>query len=399
MITRAALIPTLILAAASAALAPDARAQETRIIYDRELRAETVELTGMGEGLIRFTDERGRRRETALADVLAIVAAGDEPEELSRALGELRLRSGERIPGEPLASGGGDEEIVWRHPRFGRMSAHLDEVDSVAFDGAGVALLDNAQRAGRDVVDLVNGDRLTGFLIALGEIVEIDTDAGIVQVEAERVRAITLADQGAPPPASAAAMVAWLDDGAVTRLAEIESMERGRVVLRRPSGESAMYSVRSIKGLATEPDRITPLATIKPSAQAAVGDRRTFDPVESLTSAGRVEPLDAADILMPGPMIASWDLPAGAQRLAGSAALDPSAWPWGDCEFVIAVDGYEAFRAHLDQEARSATFNVELDGAQRIDLIVEPGRFGPLNDRVVIQRPLLLIDPPADGYR
>lgn len=370
-----------------------------RTLFDRDLRAETVELTGVSEGLVRFTDERGRRREAALADLLAIIDAGDERERIERDLGELRLRTGERFPGEPLASGGGEEEIVWRHPRFGRLAAPLDHVDGVAFDRAGLDTLDLRRSDARDVVDLTNGDRLTGFLIALSEIVEIDTDAGVVEVEADRVRAITLASPGAPEARRDRAMVAWLDDGTVTRIAAIEPMERARIVLRRPDGESAMYSLRSLRALATQPDRIVPLASLDPASQTPLAGRRTFEPAAAQTQSGRIEPLGAADLLLPGPMAVSWTLPDSALRLAGSAALDGEAWPWGDCEFVIAVDGYEVFRSRLTRDTPPARFNVELDGARTIDLIVEPGLNGPLNDRVVIRRPLLLTGEKAPAYR
>ena len=65
---------------------------------------------------------------------------------------------------------------------------------------------------------------------------------------------------------------------------------------------------------------------------------------------------------------------------------------WGDCEFLISVDGVEVLRHHLSSETPSFPFLVDTPG-RILTIEIDPGRYGPINDRVLIRRPLLLVEP------
>jgi len=105
--------------------------------------------------------------------------------------------------------------------------------------------------------------------------------------------------------------------------------------------------------------------------------------------------LGAPDIELPGPMSVTWTLPAGVTRVAGVAELPVSARAWGDCS-VVMFDGAGAqvWTTRLSGDAPSAPFNIDLSGKDALTLTVrvEAGANGPIEDRVLLRRVLLLLD-------
>jgi len=74
---------------------------------------------------------------------------------------------------------------------------------------------------------------------------------------------------------------------------------------------------------------------------------------------------------------------------------------WGTCELVVMVRrpgeaDEELARVELGRASATRTLDFGLPGAdssrRRLVVRVEPGAFGPIQDRVVLRRPLLLID-------
>src|SRR6185295_1033713 len=86
-----------------------------------------------------------------------------------------------------------------------------------------------------------------------------------------------------------------------------------------------------------------------------------------------VPPLDAADIELPGPMLAEWSVPTGARRLAGWAELPRDCWTWGNCVIVLSLvrgdevgaSGTELFREALSADSPVAEFNIDVGAAAR----------------------------------
>jgi hypothetical protein len=103
--------------------------------------------------------------------------------------------------------------------------------------------------------------------------------------------------------------------------------------------------------------------------------------------------LNALDIDLPGPMRVSWTLPSGVQRFAGTAALADVSGGWGDCEYSIEIDGERVFSTRLHKGEPVASFNIPMSQAVELTVVLEPGRYGPVRDRVILHRPLLQMNP------
>ena len=87
--------------------------------------------------------------------------------------------------------------------------------------------------------------------------------------------------------------------------------------------------------------------------------------------------------------------------LGGAAELPEDCRTWGDCVLVMTVGSgehpRELFRAGLNAANPRAEFNLALpksDGrSTALTVTVEAGAFGPIQDRVVLERAVLLMAP------
>ncbi len=89
-----------------------------------------------------------------------------------------------------------------------------------------------------------------------------------------------------------------------------------------------------------------------------------------------------------------YELPQGTQRLSATATLDIGTSPWGDCEFIVRIEGIEVLRQRLSSETPAIAFLIDTPG-RSLTIEIDPGQYGPINDRVLIRSPLLLVDPAA----
>jgi hypothetical protein len=190
----------------------------------------------------------------------------------------------------------------------------------------------------------------------------------------------------------------WLGDGTVVRFAGASSTAGDTIDLSFESGAESAFSMAEIRAMGLDAGRLVPLSDLKPIDQTNDPLRRTTPPIELARhpddDAGEATPmLGALDIRFPGPMAVQWNLPRGAQRIAATAALAPDTAPWGDCEIAILVDGQEIFRDHLEPGRPAIAINLPIRG-DSITIAIEAGNHGPINDRVTLHRPLLLLAAP-----
>ncbi len=454
-----------------------------RMLLDRDLRARPIRLLSLTADAITYEDEQGRRRQATVGGFVALLQApprygasgtgsGAAPSGSGSAgpsvdgarrppsapPGVLVTTRGERFPGSHAPTGGDEDAVIWAHPSFGRVTIALDRVAKVVMDagvlrraraeeaaeGDGLAPADAAPPDGAgiapasDTVTLINGDTLTGFLLSLGDPVEIEVDGVTVAIPSERVLSAQLANN--PEPMSG--LVVWLEDGSVAVVASIDMAGGDQVSLRLHDGQSADFSLDSISAVAFDAGRLRPLSALRPVDQRPIDRRVLLEPLRVRTprapgspgspgspargntapgtsgvpaagnaaAPGRPGPgipdpleamappadLNAPDVEFPGPMSVRWTLPLGARRFAAVADLPVDALPWGDCELVVTVDGREELRRRLWQDAPRYEFSVALGGAdhaREMTIAIEPGPSGPINDRVILRRPLILVDP------
>lgn len=417
--------------AALAACVP-AWAQESgvpRLLLDRRLQERPVMLLGLDQGLVRYTDAAGLVRSEPVGEVMAILprreipepavpvrASTDHPDlppptmvrppvepERPAAGPILELTDGQRFAGGPASSGEG-ETLAWSHPALGVLRFKLDQVLRIRLhEGPWTPL---AEPVRDDLLILANGDRLVGFVEEIGEtgLTFAPAQGAPRELLFERVHEVHLANPAAESPTTGA--VAWLRDGSVIACRLITTSRLGELTLHdtlqdseaqetpAESPGSPALRLDDLLGVSFHIPgaSLVPLATIPPAEQAPAPDRRWTPPMEAVEPERAV--LGAADLVLPGPMSVTWDLPAGAARFVAGVELPRQAWTWGDCEIVVAADGAatrELFRQRLNAEAPAAQIAVSVQGARRLTIRVEAASLGAVQDRVLILRPLLLV--------
>ena len=108
-------------------------------------------------------------------------------------------------------------------------------------------------------------------------------------------------------------------------------------------------------------------------------------------------PLGAADIELPGPMTVLFDVP-GASRVSGMVELPERCRVWGDCEVyidLVGASGTKPLWHHRLHDAQPLlAFNLPLPATSDavLQVRVEAGSNGPIMDRIVLRRPMVLRD-------
>lgn len=308
--------------------------------------------------------------------------------------GFIETASGARYPGSVAPTAPTGDSVAWQHPVLGRVELSLDAITRLVMPGAAVDGPPVRTVEGADELRLANGDVLTGFILAIGPTTSVETDSGtIVDLPIDRVAAALLAN----PPKPMSGTMVWLDDGSTFPAEALTATDSAGMRMTLAGGETVEYDPQTLRAIAFQAAGILPLSDLQPDEQLPRGDRVFAEPIRTIRhpddlafSAGPV--LNALDIDLPGPMQVSWTLPPGVLRFAGTAALADVSGGWGDCEFFIEIDGERAFSTRLHEGQPIAAFNIEVQGALKLSVTVDPGNYGPVRDRVFLHRPLLQIE-------
>lgn len=383
-------------------------------LIDASLNERRVRVLRIDAGEVTFADAEGRVRTEALDGYAALIAPGETAVDDEAAI--LELVDGQRLIGAPVEAAGA-EAVGWVHPVFGELEVPLERVLRIGLAEAarpaapGAAALD-------DVVVLVNGDRLSGFVEGVGASVRLETGGQTVEVPLDRAAEVRLAN----PAEGARGTVIWFADGTVVRARRLRTAENGTLNFglalagaeeaasapgtlapreakeTTPAGWMEPVRLGDVRAIAFDAAALAPLAGLEPVEQRPLGERRWTRPAE----VGEPGLLGLADVTLPGPMSVVWEVPGRAMRLALEAELPESMWTWGDCELVIAAAGAggdaEVFAARLNAERPTASVNVALpEGTRRVRVSLRAGEYGPVQDRVVLRRAIVLLDAEEPG--
>ncbi len=380
----------------SATLAPAATAQPARpfdrVLLDDSLRPSVIRLISVSGETIVYEDERGRRRQATVGGFVGLLPPlpadpaparpATAPADPAAPPGVLELTDGQRFPGVPAPTGGGDDSLEWDHPIFGRVAVPLDSI-------ARVAVRRDGERALRDPANdqliLINGDRLVGFIERLGDPIEIEIAGDTVEIPFDRLLEASLANPAEPM----SGLVIWLEDGTVAVVASLETRTDETVSVLLPGGQSAVMPLSGVRAIAFDAGRLVPLASVPITGQTPIGVRGVFDRARTISPGDTAGDLGAPDIELPGPMRVTWVLPAGSVRLAAVAELPLEAHPWGDFELVISQSGVELTRERINLDRPRVEISLAVRAGE-IAISIEPGAFGPISDRLVLRRPIIL---------
>lgn len=380
-------------------------ADQPRVLIDRELTSRSIRLVSMSDEAVQVRDEFGRPLSISRRDVLAIVPPPvgldtQRRRETAQRLesGWLRTVDGQVLPG--TLAGGDGEQLEWDSRLWSKIRVRLDEVESLVLkSNASAEVVRTGSPA--DVVLLVNGDRIEGYVSAVRDSVRIDSQGKAIDVPIDRVTSVEFAN--VVSPASGARV--WTYDGTIAAVDTVRVRAGGVAdlvsTLRGESGGVATNIPASdVRAVSLDTSRLRALASLEAHLVEGSSTRR-WTPPPAIGNT-RTAPLSAADIEIPGPMRVQWNLPAGARKLATIAELPIDARLYGDCEIVVSVvtgdaPAREIARERLHAQRASVDLNLVLHAAGtpagtalRIDLL--SGEGGAIQDRVVLRRPLFLVE-------
>lgn len=403
------------------------------VLLDQELRASVVTVRSIGPGGLRVVDEGGAERDVPLATIAAIAPGwwrpGTEGSELAWSApapgpkpgalpGMLRLTDGRRLAGHIAFADVAEDAVVWDSPQLARSVFRLDDIR--VLENQGVSAEAGVRGAGDHVV-MVNGDVLSGFVARVATSVKLESDGRKLDLPISQVARLELANPARAPRG----LRLWLQDGTVCGASGFGAPKSPSELrlLREPAPGSTpgdgdvAISLEDIMALAPDAATVIPLASLAIAEQRALGERRFAEPVvlrwrgETLGAAWRdsIEPgtagapLDAPDIDLPGPMVAEWRLPEGARRAAGWAEVPQGSRLWADCTLVLEAVGRGGVVTELARQGMGGSrpvFEFAVDFPASTELLrvsVEEGARGPIQDRVVLRRALVLVAPSGGG--
>lgn len=397
-----------------------AAAQDTRLLLDGELREHRAELASIQGGQLTLR-VGGSVRTSAVDAWLAILPAGDGVQSARRiplapvgfapAMHQLlELTDGQRLWGR-LVERDADDALLWEIPGLGEASVALDRVSRVRLVSGEREIQTPTDE---DAAILLNGDALTGFVEGVGDRLRIDTGSSVLPLGWSLVREVRLAN-----PASASSHpLLYLRDGTVVGVREPVALAGGGISARLGGAFESIggegFSMRGIElarddvlAIALAPDRLAPIATLEIASVEPTEGRIHAPP--PIVGDARHALLGAPDIEISGPIRVEWILPEGAIRAAGVARLPESAGLWGDYELTLSEIGNggrgverELLRTRLNAASTRHAFSVALDGSlrdARLVLRIESGAFGPIQDRLVLERGLILLTADSTDRR
>ncbi|MEM9064484.1 MAG: hypothetical protein AAGB51_03225 [Planctomycetota bacterium] len=393
----------LTLAAASAAVA-----DVPRLLISPDLTERLVRLTAIDGDLVEYETETGLLRREPASGVLALLEPDGarivRPEPEGAWL--IELTDGQRLFGAPGEGDGRPDAVAWESRLVGMTYIDLDRIDRI--ERLGTFGQGNPAEAGSDdLVVLTNGDVVQGFLLAFGpDGTELDAGGAELVLPLERVASVDLAT----PESGPSGVVLRLADGSVVAAQSLSPSSAAGVapglevsaapfgtVSESVSNEADPFraALADIRSVVFDAAALRPLSSVEPEQESPVGDRRWTPPMD--TVGADTSPIGAGDLVIPGPMEIRWRLPEDASRIAFDAEL-ANVGPWAACDLVVLLaDGPETVtelaRLELSEQTPRGRINEELGGAglRRLVIRLEPGRFGPIRDRVILRRPLLLI--------
>lgn len=388
-------------AAALLLIAGTAHAEDVarRLLIDQRLDVRQVDLAGLEAGTLWVADERGQLESLAWRDFVGFVSP-DSSAHAPAGSSVLELVDGQRlvgtlVAGETSSAGPG---VWWDHASFGTMRVPLEDIADIVLRDR-VASVPESGELIDDVVMLVNGDRLEGFVERIGETVVIDAGDGVEQVPLESVGAIVLSN----PARGMDGAYVWLADGSVVSIESVGAIKEGRVRLNAsladisddtsPEAGFGEVSIADLLAMVFDAHQVVALATIEPTGQTTPPERRWSEGV--VIGDPHAALLGGATIELPGPMSVWWTLPEGATRLSFQAQLPRSMRAWGDCDLIIETSNGGAWREILRERLHGDRPVVQVNvaiNASKLRIRVDEGRYGPIQDHVQIDRALLLVE-------
>lgn len=375
-------------AAGMMADSPCCSAQERRafLLIDRDLRADTVELARIEDGWVECL-RSGLIDRRPTEDLLALLRL-DEVESSRFEAGDrvVELVDGQRWVGAP-APGGAPDQLAWKIDRIGLLSAPLEQVRRARLLPR-AALPALGEHEAEERLILANGDALSGLLVSLGEevVFEVSGSAEATRLPLRQVASLALANPAQRPEG----LMLWLADGSVVKAKTCRWTSGTLEFTTATGGLTCRVEADMLRGMSFAAQRLMPLAALSPRLSRDSANLCVVEPPR-LVDPDRAVGL--ADVELRGPIEARYDLPRGATRFAATAIVPRYAAQWADLHLSILLDDRIVFEGAMDGAGHSRReIALELDGASSLAIRIGEGGRGPVQDVILLQRPMLLFD-------
>lgn len=296
----------------------------------------------------------------------------------------LETTDGQRLPGGILRTG--DGRILWRNAWLPSQTLDPERISRLRIvQGAEVPVATDS-----DLLILVNGDRLEGFVESIGtsialEIVDGDREGEIIEVPIDRVASVSLSN----PVVRRGGVMVWFRGGHRILGSSIRIEDDGYTRIGEPrlGGGEAEVPSEFLMGANLKFDRIVPWSSLewRIREDASVGVRPWTPPIER--EAGH-HPLDAAPMRIQGPMTAAAKMPWSGARYRLVVERDPDAGT-GRSVFVVRDGEVEVSRDVIDADRSVVVVTGRIEG-DTIEFELEDGGDGPFEDDVVLREALII---------
>lgn len=252
-----------------------------------------------------------------------------------------------------------------------------------------------------DTVQTRTGDEIIGFIESVGPLTRIAmSDGSELDIETSRIESIQFANEPAVMPGIylsftqqevlRAGMFKY--DNQQPIMIDVDTISLG---LDDTGNSTWIFDTDTLRSLQViDPGlRVVALSELVPDRVDATGDR-DWTPAPRVLDRGASHPT-LRSIDFPSPMRAHYPIPIGAARFACS--IQAPIERWTDCVIRIVAQssrgGSTLLEQRLNAQQPTAEINVPLP-ADTTHLVIEidPGENGPIQDRVLLRRPRLLVE-------
>ncbi len=369
---------------------------------------ETI-LTQANEQEITTIDTYGLRRRWAINDLFFALPTTTSPSRTNPFANEpgetqhtryITLTDGQVLKGVLLEPRHDDALTCWVYTGTtmrGSATIALEKVRSISDRPRGIWEPVDAQS---DSITTISDDVFVGFVESVGPKVTIATSRDLVKIDLDQIREIRLANiperidgiylstaEGLRLRISTFdfdfqhALSATIDPQALGFDADAPSMW-----VMPPEAPAGIEIIRSDR-------QILSLTNIDPQLIEPTGGR-DWTPAPTVLSSAIHPILSAIDLHAPVRVI--YPLPEDAVRFA--CTLLPSINTWTDCIasiYAIAHDGQrtELLNTRLNADHTTQSLNVAIEpNTAYIEIRIDPGASGPIQDRVLIEHPRVLLE-------
>lgn len=391
-------------AVAMLGVAPMAAAQKAagdvppiRVMIDRSLSRSLVRVTGFAGASVSFVLDQawpgGTVRTKQLADVAAIIGAGERTEPARAGTSLVELVDGTRLYGslEQATEGKRAAEGAIAHATsIGEVAFDLDHLSRLVFDASAEA--PPIAPGDSDVIELANGDRMEGLVASLWPLVVEDaTDASKkTELTPDRVRQIVMSNKRRESGLSRV----WLRDGSILNVSSFVKGEGGVLAGEaHVDGNDGVFRLHAgadrVLALVMSGTKLVPLSEIPVSAYRPGAGRR-WTPGPTVVGGANGAAL-GGDIELSGPLSAEWALPKSAVRFSAGVELSAGARSLGSCTLIVEWRGKEIARVALNDATPTGQIIAALEGGEgKLAIRIESGPRGPVQNTVVLKQALVM---------